>query len=475
MKQVELTEAETSNDAKIFCTLTGTSESYGSVAVDDTLMVTHTRGAADADDTLSVVDGNLVANSDNVYVLDGNVLRAEYPRLNDTVTAIAYMGNAAPSETVEFKYNASGLRVQKTVTQDNEKTITDYFYHGKIVVGMAVSHTEGEEVIQDESLHFYYDAQSIPAKIKFNNDFYTYIYNAQGDIVGILDSNGSIVVEYKYSAWGKLLSTTGTLAATLGKLNPFRYRGYVYDEETGLNYVTSRYYDSEIGRWINADDTAYLGADGTLLSYNLFAYCKNNPVGFSDPSGHFAFLPFLGAIIGGAIGGAVISTVSYAVGSVLSGQEITSHGLINAAVTGAVSGAVGAAIGTIAVATQTITVAAKGIASIGLGIVMGIKSGIETNGSDFERVMTGVSTGLITAGSTFLGSQIDAYDVAYGFAGNMFTNSSATLFVGIPAEMVSVASQQAISVDDNYLAGAKSSSCSSVSSRINRSSVALVY
>ena len=61
------------------------------------------------------------------------------------------------------------------------------------------------------------------------------------------------VVEYIYDAWGKLISTTGTLATTLGADNPFRYRGYYYDTETGLYYLTTRYYDPEVCRFISAD------------------------------------------------------------------------------------------------------------------------------------------------------------------------------------------------------------------------------
>ena len=82
---------------------------------------------------------------------------------------------------------------------------------------------------------------------------YTYLPNLQGDIVGILDSGGALVVEYKYDAWGKPLSTTGTLADTLGKRNPFRYRCYVFDEETGLYYVRSRYYIASLARFLNVD------------------------------------------------------------------------------------------------------------------------------------------------------------------------------------------------------------------------------
>ena len=95
----------------------------------------------------------------------------------------------------------------------------------------------------------------------------------------------------RFDSWGKLLSTSGSLASTLGKNNPFRYRGYVYDEETGFYYVSSRYYDPENGRFINADDIAYLGMGG-LTSYNLFAYCGNNPVMGYDPYGTFDWSSF---------------------------------------------------------------------------------------------------------------------------------------------------------------------------------------
>ena len=107
------------------------------------------------------------------------------------------------------------------------------------------------------SLHFWYDAAGKPALVEWNNgttsEKYAYLHNLQGDIVGIIDSTGVEVVKYTYDAWGKILSTTGTLANTLGKINPFRYRGYVYDEETGLYYLRSRYYHPTWDRFINAD------------------------------------------------------------------------------------------------------------------------------------------------------------------------------------------------------------------------------
>ena len=91
------------------------------------------------------------------------------------------------------------------------------------------------------TLHFFYDAQNKPAVVLFNGIAYAYLYNLQGDVIALVDANGSKVVEYKYDAWGNPLSKTGTLATTLGTLQPFRYRGYAYDEETCRYYLYNRY------------------------------------------------------------------------------------------------------------------------------------------------------------------------------------------------------------------------------------------
>ena len=114
---------------------------------------------------------------------------------------------------------------------------------------------------------------------------YAYIQNLQGDIVGIVDSTGTEVVKYTYDAWGKVLSTTGSLAATLGTIQPFRYRGYVYDVETGLYYLRSRYYNPTWNRFINSDK--YISTRQYITCYNIFVYCGNNPVNRKDPTGQF--------------------------------------------------------------------------------------------------------------------------------------------------------------------------------------------
>ena len=99
--------------------------------------------------------------------------------------------------------------------------------------------------------------------------------NAQGDVICI------------YDAWGNILSTTGSMASTLGAANPFRYRGYYYDTESGLYYLNSRYYDPQVGRFINAD--GIVGSNADITGYNMFGYCNNNPVMHTDTNGYWFF------------------------------------------------------------------------------------------------------------------------------------------------------------------------------------------
>ena len=110
-------------------------------------------------------------------------------------------------------------------------------------------------------------------------------YTHLGDIVGIVDAGGSLVVEYKYDAWGNptLVRTLTTAYETLAELNPFRYRGYVFDEETGLHYLKARYYCSSWHRFLNPDAAIY--DSKRIGESNLYTYCSNRPVVFYDPTG----------------------------------------------------------------------------------------------------------------------------------------------------------------------------------------------
>ena len=231
--------------------------------------VTYEYGDAAWRDKLTAVNGNDIA-----YDAIGNPL-------NDGTWTYTWQNGRQLQKmqkagvTAEFVYNADGLRVQKTVNG----VATKYTLHGKNVVHM----TSGTD-----ELHFFYDAQNRPAVAVYNGTAYAYVKSLQGDIVAILDENGNTVVSYGYDAWGAPLWCTGELAETLGKVQPFRYRGYVFDEETGFYYVSSRYYDPEIGRFISPDTTDVLTATPMgLTDKNLYAYCDNNPVVRVDHGGQF--------------------------------------------------------------------------------------------------------------------------------------------------------------------------------------------
>ena len=137
-----------------------------------------------------------------------------------------------------------------------------------------------------DELHFFYDAQNRPAVVVYNGTAYAYVKSLQGDIVAILDENGNAVVSYGYDAWGAPLWCTGELAETLGKVQPFRYRGYVFDEETGLYYLRSRYYNAQWGRFVNAD--AILYATTIAASFNQYCYCSCEPIRHKDSNGYRA-------------------------------------------------------------------------------------------------------------------------------------------------------------------------------------------
>ena len=175
-------------------------------------------------------------------------------------------------KSVQMSYDSNGMRTQKTV--DGVKT--NYYYDSS---NNLFALTQG-----NDTLFFYYDNSGEVMSVSCNGTMYYYIQDLQGDITEIVDKDGKAVAEYAYDAWGNMLTeNNGTLA--VGKLNPFRYRSYVYDEETGLYYLQSRYYDTLTGRFLNAD--VYCDTEsGTPLSTNMFAYCENNAINNVDYSGN---------------------------------------------------------------------------------------------------------------------------------------------------------------------------------------------
>ena len=223
---------------------------------------------------------------------------------------------AVKDKTVTFTYDSEGIRTSKS---DGTNT-TKYLLNGTQILAQKTGST---------TLSFFYDQQgNRVAMADSSNKFYYYIYNVQGDVIALADaSTGKLSATYTYDAWGKC-TVTNASGYTIGTQNPFRYRGYYYDSETSLYYLQSRYYDPEVGRFINADAFASTDISG-VLSTNMFAYCENNPVMRTDPTGEL-FSTISGAIVGGITG---------ALGAMMSGDDILLGAMYGAA-SGGLCGAV---------------------------------------------------------------------------------------------------------------------------------------
>jgi len=200
-----------------------------------------------------------------------------------------------------YKYNEDGIRISKKVNNVETK----YYL-------------EGTNIIFEETngvvLYYIYDYSGNVIGFNYQNNNYYYEKNIQNDVIGIMDSNYNIIVNYEYDSYGKLLSikdnngNTITDTNNIGIINPIRYRSYYYDNETGYYYLNTRYYNPEISRFLNADSLLVSSED--LGGYNLYEYCKNNPINYSDPNGE---LPWLVAIAAAGIVGAAVGIGSQAV------------------------------------------------------------------------------------------------------------------------------------------------------------------
>ena len=193
--------------------------------------------------------------------------------------------------SITYGYDADGKRISKTVNG----TTYNFSYLGDQLTEM----TWGSN-----KLHFTYDSTG-PASVTYNGNRYFYLKNAQGDVTGLVNASGTQVVSYTYDPWGAPMSTDGTMAATLGAANPLRYRGYVYDSETGLYYLSSRYYNPVWGRFINADTPEIVVSSPGKVNWdkNLFAYCDNNPVNRQDNGGKAWQDVLVDALVSGVVSG----------------------------------------------------------------------------------------------------------------------------------------------------------------------------
>ena len=250
------------------------------------------------------------------------------------------------STSISYTYNNDGYRTSKTVNG----TTTDYTLEGsKVLI----------EKTGSDYVWYYYDAAGAPVAMATGSDPSLYIYrkNLQGDITGIYSgTTGTLLVSYTYDAWGKVTATNvagTTESATVLARNPYFYRGYRYDAETGLYYLNSRYYDPETGRFINADGT--ISTEQGILSANMFAYCENNPVNRIDPAGSEWWHWLLGAAV---VVGFAVATVATCGGTAAAAAAVVSVGSGLATASTASTVAAGAFIGSSIVYSMEVVSAA---------------------------------------------------------------------------------------------------------------------
>ena len=234
------------------------------------------------------------------------------------------------TNSYSYSYDSSGVRISKTVNG----TTYSYIYDN------------GQLIYADTpvgSMTFFYENDSV-AGYKYGPEYYYYIKNLQGDIIGVIDKNCNLLYQYEYDAWGNhtVLDAQGNTispdAPHVANFNPLRYRGYFFDTETGLYLTGSRYYDPVTCRFINADTATVLTASpDSLYDKNLFAYCDNNPIMRADNTGEFW------NIIVGAVFGAGIELAS----QLISGKSLSEVNWTKVGISAA-SGALTAATGPIA-------------------------------------------------------------------------------------------------------------------------------
>ena len=304
----------------------------------------------------------------------------------------------------------------------------------------AINHKIHQINIGTNILKFFYALDKL-VYFTYNGTRYFYVFNAQNDITHLVDDTGTVVASYIYDAWGnhQVFDASGienTSADFIGNINPYRYRGYLYDTDSGLYYCNARYYSPDLCRWISPDSIEYLDSN-TIGGLNLYCYCMNDPINYMDPSGHFGIgLTLLIATgVGLAFGfGIEVAKQAYNGGdwnwdlNTWNWWEIGRASLIGAT-TGFAYGLGGVAGGIIKGSFQALTIAGKALTvSQSVGLLLGtvavtnFAAGIAgyamyTAGSETEsfNILKGISEGIGQTGKGVLSFFTAGMYVGSGF------------------------------------------------------------
>jgi len=300
-----------------------------------------------------------------------------------------------PIYQIAYIYNDQGYRIEKEFSTFNGS-------------GFTINQTIKYELIDDKvifetdgtfGIMYTYDYDGTLISFNYDSDIhdtyvgseYFYIRNQMGDITHISNSSGVVVVHYLYDAYGNIVDIDYASGyAAIAEANPYRYRGYRYDSETNLYYLNSRYYNPQIGRFMNSDKV--FCQFSSIASTNVYVYVNNNPINFQDEDGEFWHL------IGGFIVGAAIGATCQIISNLISGNE-WSDGVATAALVGGVTGLMTAA----------------GVGSLAIGIVAGLGTAtgnqIEDHGLNLDEwniaefVVDAVVTGLLAGVGSSYGSK----------------------------------------------------------------------
>jgi RHS repeat-associated protein len=313
-----------------------TYDTYGNIRTATRGSTTHTYTYGDNEwlDLLTAYDGNSIT-----YDTIGNPL-SYYNGTRWTLTWQngRQLAKAVKSgRTLSYTYDASGMVSSKTVTSSGSTLQCTY----TVLDGKVVREVRGSYII-----NYSYDENGRPFKISIVTGSATYegyyVLNLQGDVIKIVDSSGNSLVSYAYDPWGKFTgSSTSTLGEMLLDYNCLTYRGYYYDEYIGMYYLQSRFYDPNIGRFINADAADYADLAAVSLSEtNLFAYCGNNPVACKDPTGEF-LLDGLSVVAAAGIAGVIAGGIWGGISAAMTGGDFYAiiGGMAFGAATGGLAGA----------------------------------------------------------------------------------------------------------------------------------------
>ena len=311
-----------------------------------------------------------------VRVVEGNTLIQEimYDETKDKYKPINLIVNGSREDLryegrrligigkdISYEYDGEGRRISKTVKGNKE----EYKYEGERLVKII---KEGREI------EVLYDIKGEIVGLKNEEGYYYYRKDALGNIERIIDSTGKTIVKYEYSVWGELIEEKEIENKKIVEDNPYKYKSYYYDKESGLYYLKSRYYSASLHRFISLDQTEYMEI-GSITGLNLYVYCGNDPVNMTDPEGHFFVSALIiGTLVGGIIG-ASVSVISQGVTNGwdnINGWQVLLDGTI-----GAISGLLSA---------TGINMLCAALISGGLGFAGSVGSDLISSDGDWSSV-----------------------------------------------------------------------------------------